>query len=125
MMIASLAVNGWELESARERNKQYPDSFHIPSEAELEELKPNDMVQLIFLFWEDDKPENKLVSCEKMWVSILNCYPIHFSGQLESMPGSSNVLKSLDVVDFSKEHVCSIYIRKTDPRHHDYKVSND
>jgi len=56
MDFMSLEDDGWELESARERHKEYPAKFEIPSDNELQSLKVGDMVKLLFLFWEHDKP---------------------------------------------------------------------
>ena len=113
----SLEKYGWELESARVRHEQNPDSFEIPDEEELHNLKEDDWVKLLFLFWEDDKPENNVVSCERMWVSIVEFDGDTIYGQLENKPATSDKLEVGDIVDFAISDVCSILIKKGDPRH--------
>ncbi|MDA0024176.1 hypothetical protein [Brachyspira hyodysenteriae] len=49
-------MNKYYLENAFELNKEYPDTFEIPSKKEINSLKVNDLVKLIFVE-ENDNPE--------------------------------------------------------------------
>ena len=117
----TLEKDGWELESAQERHNEYPNKFEIPSNEEINNLQIGDMVKLLFLFWEYDKPEKGIVSCERMWVTIQTINENSLTGVLENMPTTSETLKPLDTIEFNREHVCAIYIKKDDPRHPEYE----
>ena len=109
MTFTSLKNDGWELESAVQRNSEHPDKFEVPSIEELQQLQIGSLVKLLFLFWEHDKPEENMISCERMWVTIQSINEHVISGQLENEPKTSKVLKPLDKINFSSEHICSIY----------------
>jgi hypothetical protein len=113
----TLDEDGWELESAEERNVQYPH-FQIPDREERANLGPGRRVKLLFLFLDHSAP-TPLASCERMWVTITGVRDSQYVGVLESMPSTSEVLKEGDVVEFDPEHIAAIMIPKTDPRHPD------
>lgn len=117
MSETTLENDGWELEGAATRQKENPEKFERPSPDELLNLQFGDMVKLLFLFWEYDKPENKMVSCERMWVTIETLTDTKLSGTLVNEPSTSEVLKPQDQIDFVRDHVCGLLIRATDPRH--------
>ena len=117
----NLVHDGWELESAQERHEEHPDKFEIPSKEEISNLQLGDMVKLLFLFWEYDKPEKGVVSCERMWVTIKTINGSSITGILENKPTTSETLEPLEVIEFGREHVCAVYIKKTDLRHPDYE----
>ena len=89
-MPASLDDDGWELESAVERHRQYPNKFEIPSEEERTSLQPSDMVKLLFLFLTNDEAE-PIIQCERMWVTVQEIAETNYVGMLESPPVSSDV----------------------------------
>ena len=124
MIYTSLEGDGWELESAIERYREYPEKFEIPSKEELKYIQVGDMVKLLFLFWEYDKPQKNIVSCERMWVTIKSINGENISGQLESEPRTSEILKPLDSISFTREYICAVYIRKSDPKHPEYGNEN-
>ena len=116
----SLEVDGWELESAKDRQALAPASFHLPSRDERIALRPGQRVQLLFLM-QVDEAEPPDVMCEKMWVTIDRITPDGYVGTLDSMPASSDALAPGDVIDFGPQHISCVLIPKTDPRHPEYK----
>jgi len=118
-MCPNLDDDGWELESAVERHRGFPSRFQIPSEEERAKLQPGDMVKLLFLLLGTDET-GQYVQCERMWVTVQETTTAGYEGTLESPPATSDVLHPGQTIQFRPEHVASIMIRKTDPRHLDY-----
>lgn len=118
-MYPNLDDDGWELESAVERHRQSPSQFQIPSEEERAKLQPGDMAKLLFLLLGSDDT-GKYVQCERMWVTVQETTTTGYEGTLESLPVTSDVLHPGQTIQFRPEHVTSIMIRNTDPRHPDY-----
>ncbi len=114
----SLDTTGWELESAEERNHLHPDRFHIPTLEERRGLLHGQMVKLLFLFMnhEEGRP---IIDCERMWVTIINVSGGTYTGRLESLPSTSDLLKPGDVIEFEPQHVASVFVPGADPRHPD------
>ncbi len=113
--------HGWELESAEERHAQAPDTFLIPDKEERGCLQVNQRVQLLFLFIvaaPDGTPE---IQCEKMWVTISLASQGKYQGTLNNRPASSGVVALGDVISFDSQHVASVLIPKTDPRHPEFE----
>ena len=113
--------HGWELESAEERHAQAPDTFQIPDQEERGNLQVNQRVQLLFLFIvaaSDGTPE---IQCEKMWVTIDLASQGRYQGTLNSRPASSGAVAPGDLISFRPQHVASVLIPKTDPRHPEFR----
>ena len=120
--MSNLDADGWELESAEQRHADSSGRFQIPSRAERSALTEGQMVKLLFLFLNQDagKP---ILECERMWVTITSVSSDGYVGRLESLPASSEVLRPGDLIEFRAEHVCSVFIKKDEPRHPDYSGS--
>lgn len=116
----TLEQHGWELENAAQRHMQFPDTFHIPDLAERSTLAEGRRAQLLFLFSteEDGKP---VIQCEKMWVTIQTCVEDRYEGCLNSCSVTSSAVKPGDTITFGPEHIASVLIPKTDPRHPEYR----
>jgi hypothetical protein len=114
-----LDIDGWELEDAEERHRAHPESFEIPSAEERASLAPGTLVKLLFLFLneEDGKP---IIDCERMWVRITERRNGGYAGQLENMPATSDVLAPGAIVEFGPQHIATVTIPRTDPRHPEY-----
>ena len=118
----TLEEHGWELESAEERHAQAPDTFLIPDQEERANLQVNQRVQLLFLFMvaaSDGTPE---IQCEKMWVTIERASQGRYQGKLNSRPVSSGSVAPGDQISFGPQHVASVLIPKSDPRHPEFEV---
>lgn len=120
-MMTTLERHGWALDDAERRHAESPATFHIPSRIERDGLAVGQMVQLLFLFLNTDPDGSKVIDCEKMWVTILRAESRRYWGRLESIPRTSVLVAPLDEIEFCPEHVGSVFIRKTDPRHPDYR----
>ena len=113
--------HGWELESAEERHAQAPEKFLIPAQEERSCLQVGQRVQLLFLFIvaaSDGTPE---IQCEKMWVTIDLTSQGKYQGTLNSRPASSGAVALGDLISFRPQHVASVLIPKTDPRHPEFR----
>ena len=116
----TLEDDGWELESAEERHQAAPQSFEIPSRQERTSLGVGARVKLLFLFMNEEggKP---IIDCERMWVTISSVDAGGYTGTLESLPATSAVIGPGQQVSFGPEHVASISVPRTDPRHPEYR----
>ncbi|OEJ12998.1 hypothetical protein BFL38_00060 [Brachyspira hampsonii] len=88
------------LENAFELNKEYPDTFKIPSKEETYSLKPDDYVKLIFT------EENAVP--ERMWVKITNINGNNFTGILDNDPYCLKSVKCGDKIVFKTENIIDI-----------------
>ena len=115
-MCPSSLQTGWELESAEERAAAFPDRFHIPSRDERDHLRVGDRVKLLFLFQNEENGE-PILDCERMWVRVTNASQQAYAGVLESSPVTSELVEAGASIQFGPEHVATIAIGYTDPRH--------
>ena len=109
----TLARDGWELESAEDRHSRYPAQFEIPSREERTELREGARVKLLFQIREADG----IVGCERMWVTLDRVTGATYEGVLESQPATTDVLRPGDRIAFGPEHVASVFVPASDPRH--------
>ena len=119
--MATLDQDHWTLENAESRNAEAPSTFFIPSQAERVALQVGQMVQLLFLFLNTEPDGSSIIDCEKMWVTIQGTADGRYWGQLESLPHTSTALAPLDRIEFGPEHVAAVFVRKTHPRHLEYR----
>jgi len=119
--MAALEHDGWTLDNAERRRAEAPGTFHIPSQAERTSLRVGQMVQLLFLFLNEETDGSPIIECEKMWVTIREASGRGYEGTLESLPVASTALAPEASIRFGPEHVSAVYIRKTDPRHPEYR----
>ncbi|MEI0563965.1 DUF2314 domain-containing protein [Brachyspira pulli] len=98
-------MNKYYLENAFELNKEYPNTFEIPSKKEIESLKVNDLVKLIFVE-ENDNPETMP---ERMWVKIIKINKDNFIGILDNYPYYIESVKYGDEIVFKIENIIDIY----------------
>ena len=119
----TLENDGWELESAEQRVADSDGKFEIPSRHERESLTPGDRCKLLFLFYVENEEQERIIGCERMWVRI-DCNDVGtYQGILESDPIYSTVLEAGARITFGPEHIATIEIPRTDPRHPDFKTS--
>ena len=100
-------MNKYYLENAFELNKEYPNTFEIPSKKEIESLKVNDLVKLIFVE-ENDNPETMP---ERMWVKIMKINKDNFIGILDNYPYYIESVKYGDEIVFKIENIIDILIK--------------
>ncbi|WP_297204001.1 DUF2314 domain-containing protein [uncultured Brachyspira sp.] len=90
-------MSKYYLENAFELNKEYPDTFKIPSKKEINSLKTDDYVKLIFT------EENAVP--ERMWVKITNINGDNFRGILDNDPYNLKSVKCGDEIVFKTENI--------------------
>ena len=118
----TFATHGWELESAVERNREHPETFPIPSDRERQSLEFGDRVKLLFLFqiFDESYPEG-IVSCERMWATVIDSSDGELIGLLESAPRSSDVLRPDDAFWLHPSHVCDIMPKPSPEEFSDFR----
>lgn len=117
-MSPNLEEGGWELESAVARHERHPETFEIPSAAEREDLRPGDLVKLLFLLATEDEG-GPYVQCEKMWVVVEGVTGDGYAGTLTNDPVTSEAIGAGDVVRFGPTHVASLQHPRLDYRKRD------
>ncbi len=122
--MATLEQDGWMLDNAESRHAEAPGTFHIPSRAERTGLQVGQMVKLLFLFLNAEPDGSPVIDCEKMWVTIQEVAAGRYRGHLESLPHTSTALAPLDRIEFGPEHVAAVLIRRTDPRHPEFRAGD-
>lgn len=93
------------LENALKLHEEYTDTFEISSKEEIDSLKINDLVKLIFTE-ENDNPE---IMPERMWVKITEINEDNFKGILDNDPYYLKSIKCGDEVVFKSENIIDIY----------------
>jgi hypothetical protein len=106
-MTSKLEAAGIELGNGEERATAHPATFHIPSKAAREDLRPGDCVKLLF------RRDNM---GERMWVEVLaRAVEGYYIGELDNDPFVFvGLLKDRDTIHFRSEHVLSIIRRGND-----------
>lgn len=100
-----LADDGWELESAEERQRCHPQSFCIPASTARASLQRGDLAKLLFRVAADGEG----TECERMWVRVTEVGITGYLGELDNDPIVARMLKAGDLVPFRPEHVADIW----------------
>lgn len=87
----------YALLDAKERNKKYPDTFHIPSNDDLSYLRSGDYAKLCF--------EEEGNAPERMWVKVMSVSGDNFQGMLDNEPIGLETIKYGDIVLFNSRHI--------------------
>lgn len=98
-------MSKYYLENALQRNKEYKNSFDIPSKENINNLKPYDLVKLIFTEENNDKE----IMSERMWIIITEINGENFTGILDNEPYYLKTIKYGDKVVFKSENIIDIY----------------
>ena len=98
-------MSEYYLENAFELNKEYPDTFKILSKKEIDSLKVNDLVKLIFV----EKNGSPETIPERMWVKIIEINKDNFVGILDNKPYYIESIKYGDEIVFKVENIIDIY----------------
>lgn len=89
----------WHLGDGVERNREFPDTFEIPSEAIRHSVQPGDAVKLMF--------EMKSGPGERMWVDVVKVGRRRLVGTLCNEPVFIPRLMPGDEIRFRREHIIS------------------
>jgi hypothetical protein len=97
--VIKIALSIYELEDGEEINRQYPNTFEIPTLGERKSLRPGDYAKIIF------KPARGFP--ERMWVKVVERTDPGYTGTLSNtpafMPGDMG-----HIVTFEPKHIIDI-----------------
>ena len=96
----------WWLCDVEERNRQVPDTFHIPSKSTRESLRAGDQAKLIF----EIQPIKELNNFrgERMWVAVTTVLPDgRYRGELSVTPSFIPISIGLPI-EFGPENVLGV-----------------
>jgi len=97
----------YTLDSAVETHREFPDTFHIPPQAERESLRPGDLVKLMFRI-----QDGEFMHVERMWVIVEQARPEFYIGVLDNDPYCTADIHSGQKVQFHSDHVIEIDRKK-------------
>ena len=97
----------YTLDSAVETHREFPDTFHIPPQAERGSLRPGDLVKLMFRI-----QDGEFMHVERMWVIVEEVRPEFYVGVLDNDPYCTAEIHSGQKVQFHSDHVIEIDHRK-------------
>jgi hypothetical protein len=95
-------IHRWRLGSGVERNREYPDTFPIPSNEMKELIRPGMSVKLMF--------EMRNGWCERMWVEVTSVKRNRLVGLLCNCPGGIPRREPGAKVKFRPEHIIDITV---------------
>lgn len=113
--LATLDLDGWELQSGLAQHHRTPETFYMPGEKERRALVEDDVVKLIFEIAippDEDDPESPETFSERMWVIVKRRVGPYYVGELNNNPVTSDEQENLAVGDeivFLPEHVIDIH----------------
>ncbi|WP_158309772.1 TIR domain-containing protein [Pseudomonas ogarae] len=112
--LATLDLDGWQLNSGLAQHHRTPDTFYMPSAKERRSIVEGDVVKLIFeisIPYDPEDPEAEQTFGERMWVLVTNNTGPYYLGTLNNFPCTSDEQTNLsygDKVVFLPEHVIDI-----------------
>lgn len=104
----------WKLEDVETTNREYPNSFFIPTLDERTSQKEGALVRLHFQL---NNPQENEPRAERMWVEIseTKMFGQRYKGILTNQPACIKGLNIGDEIEFEAKNIAQIYIRKEDP----------
>ena len=97
-------VVDFRLADGEARHAESPRTFFIPSRSERENLRPGDLVKLVFEIVDPQLPEP---GAERMWVEVTGVEDGRYIGALNNVPSTITTISLGDRVDFGPEHIIS------------------
>ena len=107
MKLPTYEDNHYILDDAEAINAEYPDSFSIPDRAIRYNLKPGDIVKLIFRMELINDSES--LSVERMWVTIRDTDAEFYTGILDNEPNGKVHVEYGQIFYFKPVHVIDVY----------------
>jgi len=105
-------IGRYEIDDPRPIAKEAPYTFFLPERAELEALRPGDLVRLTFR----SVPTSAQWDAERMWVRVSKIEAEGMTGTLENDPCDMPQLKLGAEVFFEPYHVLAIRFEKIENR---------
>lgn len=109
MKLATLAIDGWELESGEVIHREKPHTFELPPLHERSNLQNGALVKLIFRFRIADANGQEWEEVERIWVIVHGRVGEFYRGSLDNDPYCTNDIKAGLEVWFTAEHVIQIW----------------
>jgi hypothetical protein len=109
MKLATLAIDGWELESGEAIHREKPHTFELPPLHERSNLQNGAIVKLIFHFRIVDASGQESLEIERMWVIVHGRVGEFYRGILDNDPDCTDEIKAGLEVWFRPEHVIQIW----------------
>lgn len=96
----------FRLADGEDLNRQAPRTFFIPTRAERDALRADDLVKLLF---EVVDPRDGMPTAERMWVRVVERDGEEYVGILDSQPNAITTLRPGSRIRFGAEHVIAIF----------------
>lgn len=99
--------DGYDLEvveQADARNHPFL-RYPIPDDDVRFDVKPGDIVKLIFRYRDHVQKNGQTFSAEHMWVRVVDCGEGCLIGKLDNSPQYTTLLKSDDEIHFHPKHI--------------------
>lgn len=108
--LASLDLDGWELESGERRQSDYGESFWLPTRTERENIRPGQSVRLLFQIEATDENGDVEIGVERMWAIVLGRVGDYYRAVLDNQPAAieAGYLDEGTEFLFTAEHVIDI-----------------
>jgi hypothetical protein len=100
----------WTLDNIKERGKEHPYTFYVPSQEAIADIRLQEHVKLFFTG--PDRESGKILT-ERMWVLVTEVEGDLFKGTLDNDPAMLDGLSHGDAVTFSAIHIAATM--KNDP----------
>lgn len=94
----------YTLDSGVELHREAPETFYIPPSELRENLKPGDLVKLVFRIEFADEAH-----VERMWVCVTEVRTEFYVGILDNDPYCTDEIRSGMRVEFHADHVIQIW----------------
>ena len=94
----------YALDDGEALNREFPDTFWVPSRDERDNLLPGELVKLIFRISLESEQH-----VERMWVMVKERLENGYVGELDNDPYCTTELCAGARVEFRPEHVIQIY----------------
>jgi len=100
-------TKSYYLENIPARHNENPRQFLKPTDAEIENLKPGDVVRLFFVF-----NFTTVDGClaERLWVEITDIEGENFEGDLTNTPVFIKDVQAGDPITFTKNNIATVFV---------------
>lgn len=107
--LATIRDDGWQLDCAETLHRGAPQTFWIPPVQRRRNLRPGDIVKLVFRIALRDERGQKLDEVERMWVIVRDRVDGYYRGELDNDPYCTDEIRAGLEVVFEPRHVIQIY----------------
>ena len=107
--LATLEIDGWELDCGEERHAEAPETFWIPDASDRESLAPDQIVKLMFRIGLRAEDGTESEEVERMWVVVRGRVGDLYRGELDNDPYCTEGIRAGMEVFFEARHVIAIH----------------